>query len=146
LEESFGIDALDIWSHLEHKKGLGKLGVGEAPSVCKLAKGFTLLETAKFGGLDLLASSPPWKRRKIYELASKCLANEDVHEFPFLVDEDYSVGESSDDESLEMDTDETMELDDDSDDDGSSVLEISNVTDGSNLPSSPRRVSTSSME
>jgi len=37
-------------------------------------------------------------------------------------------------------------LDDDSDDDGSSVLEISNVTDGSNLPSSPRRVSASSME
>jgi len=148
LEDSFGIDAGDIWSH-NHGVKVVRLGVGVAPAVCKLAKGFTLLETAKFGGLDLLASSPPWKRHKIYELASKCQANEDEHEFPFLLDEDYSVGESSDDESLEMDADpdeELMELDDDSDDGGSSVLEISNVTDGSNLPSSPRRVSTSSME
>jgi len=147
LEDSFGIDAGDIWSHNANRSGkLVALGVGEAPAVSKLAKGFTLLETAKFGGLDLLASSPPWKRHKIYELASKCVENEDNLAIPFLLDEDYSVGESSDDESLEMDTDETMELDDDSDDGGSSVLEISNVTDGSNLPSSPRQVSTSSME
>jgi len=146
LEELFGIGAWDIWSNGHNRSCVVELGVGEAPAVSKLAKGFTLLETAKFGGLDLLASSPPWKRHKIYELASKCQANEDEHEFPFLLDEDYSVGESSDDESLEMDADETMELDDDSDDGGSSVLEISNVTDGSNLPSSPRRVSTSSME
>jgi len=168
LEESFGIDALDIWSHNANRSGkLVRLGVGEAPAVSKLAKGFTLLETAKFGGLDLLASSPPWKRHKIYELASKCQANEDEQEFPFLLDEDYSVGESSDDESLEMDAEdysvgessddeslemdtdpdeEPMELDDDPDDDGASVLEISNLADGSHLPSSPRRVSTSSME
>jgi len=141
LEESFGIDALAIWSHTKKRSPkLVVLGVGQAPAVRKLAKGFTLLETAKFGGLDLLASSPPWKRRKIYQLALRCHANED--EFPFLLDEDHSVGESSDDESLEMDADP----DDDSDDDGSSVLEINNVADGSHLPSSPRRVSASSME
>jgi len=105
LEDSFGIDALGIWSHLERKKGknIVKLGVGEAPAVCKLAKGFTLLETAKFGGLDLLASSPPWKRRGVCQSARMCHANEDEHEFPFLADEDYSVGESSDDEPMEMD-------------------------------------------